>query len=90
MNEWIDEMNGVEMMTWVWGDRARWVVESVFLHSPDNIGVLGMSGGFTPGMSRDSGRIVPRVAIAEGNYIAGCLRLPRPASLPVLTLTLKH
>ena len=25
--------------------------------------------------SRDSGRIVPRVTMAEGNYIAGCLRL---------------
>ena len=50
-----------------------------------------MSGGFTPRhvlMFRDSGRIVPRVTIAEGNYIAGCLRLPRPISVPALTLTL--
>ena len=64
---------------------AQWVVES------DNIGVLGMSGGFTPRhvlMSRDSDRIVPRVIIAEGNYIAGCLRLPRPTSVTALKLTL--
>ena len=50
-----------------------------------------MSGGFTPGhvhMSRDSDRIVPRVTIAVGNYIAGCLRLPRPTSVTALTLTL--
>ena len=39
--------------------------------------------------SGDSGWIVPRVTIAEGNYIAGCLRLPRPTSVPALTLTLK-
>ena len=45
-------MNDVQInMMWVWGDRERSVVEIVFLHSPDNIGVLGMSGGFTPGMS---------------------------------------
>ena len=39
-------------------------------------------------MSRDSGRIVPKITIAEGNYIAGCLRLPRPTWMPALTLTL--
>ena len=25
----IDEMNYVKLMTWVWGDRAWWVIESV-------------------------------------------------------------
>ena len=52
-----------------------------------------MSGGFTPRhvhTSGDSGRIVPRVAIAEGNYIAGCLSLPRQTSVPAPTLTLKQ
>ena len=51
-----------------------------------------MSGGFTPGMSirTETGRIVPRVTIAEGNYIAVCLRLPRPTSVPAPTLTLKQ
>ena len=45
-------MNDVQInMMWVWGDRARSVVEIVFLHSPDNIGVLGMSGGFTLSLS---------------------------------------
>ena len=48
----IDEMNDVQInMMWVWGDRARSVVEIVLLHSLDNIGVLGMYGGFTLGMS---------------------------------------
>ena len=31
----IDEMNDVQMMMWAWGDRAWWVIESIFLHSPD-------------------------------------------------------
>ena len=67
------------------------MIENSTNHSLDNIVVLGIFGGFTPRhvhTSRDYGRIVPRVTIAEGNYIAGCLRLPRPTSVPALTLTL--
>ena len=29
----IDEMNYVQIMPGGWGDRAWWVIESVFLHS---------------------------------------------------------
>ena len=71
------------------GDRAWWVVVSVSLHSPDNIGVLDMSGGFTPRhvhMFRNSDRIVPRITTAEGNYIVGCLRLPRLTTVTALAL----
>ena len=31
----IDEMTDVQMMMWAWGDRTWWVIESIFLHSPD-------------------------------------------------------
>ena len=45
----INKMNGVQMMTDVRvGGRAWCVIESVFLHSSDNKGVLGMSRGLTP------------------------------------------
>ena len=31
----IDEIDDVQMTMWRWGDRAWWVIESGFLHSPD-------------------------------------------------------
>ena len=45
-------------------------------------------GIYPQAVHTSSGRIVRRVRIAEGNYIAGCLSLPLPASVPALTLTL--
>ena len=91
------EMNDVNTMYMyslnltVWGDRARWIVESVFLHSPDNIGVLGMADlpqacPYVQRLWSDS----PHSNNSEGNYFAGCLRLPRPTSVPPPTLTLEQ
>ena len=43
--------NDVQMMMWGWGDRAWWVIESVFLCSPDK-GFWACLGDITPDMPR--------------------------------------
>ena len=47
----MDEMNDVQMMMWGWGDRAWWVIESVFLRSP-NKGFWACLGDIPPDMPR--------------------------------------
>ena len=46
-------MNDVQMMMWRWGDRAWWVIESVFLRSPDK-GFWACLGDIPPDMPRRS------------------------------------
>ena len=70
----IDEINAVQMMKWWWGDRAWWVIESVFLHSLDK-GLLGMFSTCSDGqkygfalqntVSLSLGQIILRVTKAE-------------------------
>ena len=47
-------MNDLEMMARGWGDKAWWVVESVFFHSP-NKGFWACLGDLPPGMPRRPG-----------------------------------